>query len=66
MTGSAILALSNLIKSQKTFGKVIKSSMVVFSWCLNALSALYFAKQFAFKGLSPTVKRENLKAQTNL
>ena len=65
MTGSAILALSNLIKGQKKFGKVAKTSMVVFGWCLNALSALYFAKPFAFKGLSPTVKREDLKAQAN-
>ena len=65
MSGSAILTLSTLIKGKKTFGKVAKTSMIIAGWTLNTLSALYFAKPFAFNGLSPTVKKEDLKQQTN-
>ncbi len=61
MSGSALLTLSTLIKGNKAFGKKVKTSMIVAGWILNTLSALYFAKPFAFKGNSPTVKREDLK-----
>ncbi len=61
MAGSALLALSNLIPAQKIAGKVCKVSMITAGWILNTLSALFFAKPFAFKGLSPTVKKEDLK-----
>ena len=60
MTGSALLALSNLIKGAKNFGKTAKKTIAVTGWILNALSAIYFAKPFAFKGNSPTVKKEEL------
>ena len=59
MSGSAILALSNLIPSKNKFGKISKISAITLGWVLNTLSALYFAKPFAIKGLSPTVKRED-------
>jgi len=61
MSGSALLTLSSLIKGNKKFGKITKTSMVVTGWILNTLSALYFAKPFAFKGNSPTVTKESLK-----
>ena len=60
MSGSALLSLSNLIPNKKTAGKICKISMITAGWILNTLSALYFAKPFAFKGNSPTVKREDL------
>lgn len=61
MSGSALLSLSNLIPGQKTTGKICKISIITAGWILNTLSALFFAKPFAFKGLSPTVKKEDLK-----
>jgi len=61
MSGSALLALSNLVNAKKNFGKTVKKSMIITGWLLNTLSALFFAKPFAFKGLSPTVKKEDLK-----
>jgi len=61
MSGSALLALSNLIKGNKSSGRVARNSMIIAGWILNTLSAIYFAKPFAFKGNSPTIKREDLK-----
>ena len=55
MSGSALLALANLIPEKNKLGKVSKVSTITAGWILNTLSALYFAKGFAFKGLSPTV-----------
>jgi len=55
MSGSALLALANLIPEKNKFGKYSKISTITLGWILNTLSALYFAKGFAFKGLSPTV-----------
>lgn len=63
MTGSALLALSNLVPNKKPAGKFAKTSMIVLGWVLNTLSAIYFAKPFAFKGNSPTINREELKQQ---
>lgn len=60
MSGSAILALSNLIPNKNKFGKYCKTFSVILGWILNTLSAVYFAKPFAVKGLSPNVKREDL------
>ncbi len=60
MSGSALLTLSNLIPAKKSFGKASKNIMIVAGWTLNILSALFFAKPFAFKGNSPTVKREDI------
>lgn len=60
MTGSAILALSSLIKGKKKFGNFAKKTMAATGWILNALSAVYFAKPFAVKGLSPTVRKEDI------
>ena len=60
MAGSAVLALSNLIPSKNKFGKCMKTTAVIFGWLLNTLSAVYYAKPFAVKGLSPTIKKEDL------
>lgn len=62
MTGSAILALANLIPASNKFGKIMKNSAITLGWILNTLSAVYFAKPFAVKSLNPTIKREDLKA----
>ena len=55
MSGSALLALANLIPAKHKLGGFTKAATVTLGWILNTLSALYFAKGFAFKGLSPTV-----------
>lgn len=61
MSGTALLTLSTLIPAKKSFGKGAKYTMVAAGWILNTLSALYFAKPFAFKSLNPTVKKEDIK-----
>lgn len=55
MGGSALLALANLIPAKRSLGKFSKTATVAAGWILNTLSALYFAKGFAFKGLNPTL-----------
>ena len=56
MAGSSVMltaaALPSKFKTAKTF-------LNIGSAVLTAISALYFAKPFAFKGLSPTVNRED-------
>ncbi len=51
MAGTGLMAISNLLpkKAQKPINLV--------GWGLNILSAYFFAKPFAFKGLSPTVTK---------
>ena len=39
--------------------KKAKSALGIVGNICNAISAFYFAKPFAFKGVSPTVKRED-------
>jgi len=43
--------------------KTTKSVLGVVGNVCNAISAFYFAKPFAFKGVSPTVKREDFNRQ---
>lgn len=61
MSGSAVLALSNLIPNKNKIGKGFKTAAITLGWILNTLSAVYFAKPFAVKSLNPTVKREDIK-----
>lgn len=63
MTGTALMAISNFIP-KKANG--LKSSINIIGWGLNILSAYYFAKPFAFKGLSPTVNRDEIKNDKTL
>jgi len=54
MGGFALLGISGAVPEK--FGK-IKKSLVVAGNILNFISAIYFAKPFAVKGLSPTIKK---------
>ena len=58
MAGSSVLMLANLIPQK---AKVARTATNIVGIVLNFLSAIYFAKPFALKGLSPTVNREDMK-----
>lgn len=60
MAGTALNAMSNFLP-KKAAG--LKSAVNIIGWSLNILSAYYFAKPFAFKGLSPTVSREEVETK---
>lgn len=55
MAGTGLMAIATHLpkKAQKPLN--------IIGCALNILSAYYFAKPFAFKGVSPTVKKEDLK-----
>lgn len=57
MGGFGLIGISQALpqKLRKT-----KSALAIVGNICNILSALYFAKGFAFKGVSPTVKLEDL------
>lgn len=55
MAGSGLLSIANFLPSK---WKGIKTSLNVLGAILGIISAVYFAKPFAFKGLSPTVEKE--------
>lgn len=57
MTGTALNAMSNFLP-KKANG--LKNAVNLIGWGLNILSAYYFAKPFAFKGISPTVTKEDI------
>lgn len=57
MAGSGLMTVANFLP-QKWTG--IKTSLNVLGAGLNIISAVYFAKPFAVKGLAPTVKKEDL------
>lgn len=52
MGGTALMGISNLLP-KKLNG--LRNTGLIISNILNFLSAIYFAKPFALKGLSPTV-----------
>ena len=56
MAGSGLISVSNFLP-QKC--KSIKTSLNVLGAILGIISAVYFAKPFAVKGLSPTVNRDD-------
>ena len=58
MAGSGLMSISNFIPAK--FHKS-KTALNIIGATLGIISAVYFAKPFAFKGLAPTVKRENVK-----
>ena len=60
MAGSALLALAAITPKK---WKYISKTLTVLGTGLNFISAIYFAKPFAFKGLSPTVKKDDLENQ---
>ena len=60
MGGSALLALAALTPKK---WKYTSKTLAVLGTTLNFISAIYFAKPFAFKGLSPTVDKNNSQNQ---
>jgi len=60
MAGSSLM-LTAAALPQKF--KTAKTCLNIGSAIFSGLSALYFAKPFAFKGLSPTVKKEDVEKQ---
>lgn len=57
MGGFGLLGIGGALPQK--FSKT-KSALGVIGNICNAISAFYFAKPFAFKGVSPTVKKEDL------
>lgn len=57
MAGTGLMAMSNFLP------KKAHKPLNVIGWGLNIMSAYFFAKPFAFKGNSPTVKKEDIKNQ---
>ena len=53
MGGFGLIGISGALPQK--FGKT-KSTLAIIGNICNAISAFYFAKPFAFKGVSPTVK----------
>lgn len=58
MAGSGLLSIANFLPSK---WKGIKTSLNILGAVLGIISTVYFAKPFAFKGLSPTVERNDYK-----
>ena len=65
MAGTGIIAIANLLPEQikKIKFSGTKKAMCITGWVLNTLSAWFFAKGFAIKGLNPTVNRDEYKKQ---
>ena len=57
MGGFGLIGISGALPQK--FGKA-KSALAIVGNICNMISAFYFAKPFAFKGVSPTVKQEDL------
>lgn len=57
MSGFGLMGIAGALPQKM---KHTKSALVIAGNILNLLSAFYFAKPFAFKGVSPTVKREDV------
>ena len=55
MAGRGLLSISNFLPAK---WKGVRTSLNVLGAVLGIISAVYFAKPFAIKGLSPTVKQE--------
>ena len=57
MGGFALLGISGALPQKMKSTKMVLN---IAGNILNFISAIYFAKPFAFKGVSPTVKKEDL------
>ena len=62
MAGSGLISIANFLPQK---WKGIKTSLNVLGAGLGIISAVYFAKPFAVKSLSPTVKKEELNKNEN-
>lgn len=58
MAGSGLISIANFLPQK---WKTLKTSLNVLGATLGIISAIYFAKPFALKDLSPTVKKDNIK-----
>ena len=58
MSGAALMGIAGLLPKKWS---IASKSLGIAGNILYFLSAVYFAKGFAFKGLSPTVDKETLK-----
>ena len=56
MSGFGLLSISGALPQK---WKVAKSVLSVIGNICNIISAFYFAKGFAFKGITPTVKMDD-------
>ena len=57
MGGFGLLGISGALPQK--FAKT-KSALSIIGNICNAISAFYFAKPFAFKGVSPTIRKDQL------
>ncbi len=58
MSGFGLLGIAGALPQKLT---KTKSTLAIVGNICNIISAFYFAKGFAFKGVSPTIKMENAK-----
>ncbi len=58
MAGTGLMGIANCLPAKV---KGIKTALNIVGGGLNILSAYYFAKPFAVKGLSPTITKDELK-----
>lgn len=58
MGGSALMSIANFLPQKL---KHLKTGLNITGATLGFISAIYFAKPFALKGLSPTVQKEDSK-----
>ena len=56
MAGFGLIGISNALPQKM---KGAKTVLAIAGNAMNIISAFYFAKPFAFKGVSPTVKQED-------
>ena len=56
MSGFGLIGIANALPQKM---KGLKSALLITGNAMNIISAFYFAKPFAFKGVSPTVKQED-------
>ena len=63
MTGFGLIGIANALPQKFTKTKTV---LAITGNIMNILSAFYFAKPFAFKGVSPTVKMEDVNKRNQL
>ena len=55
MGGFGLLGISSVLPTKLS---LLKKGLIVLGNTMNVISAFYFAKPFAFKGVSPTVEKK--------
>ena len=62
MAGSSLMLTAAALPQKWKIGKAVLN---ILSAILSAISAVYFAKPFAIKGLSPTVTKDDVEKMNN-